>query len=65
MDVGERIAQVVAKHRDELLAQPCLLAFAAQRRLARDQPLDGVEVKSDEIGEELEHAHGAGRVEEM
>ena len=49
MTLAQRIAQVVAQHRDELLAQPSLLAFAGQRRLARDQPLDGVEVKGDEI----------------
>ncbi len=50
----------MAEHRDELLAQLGCRAFADQARLARRQPLARIEMKRDQLGEQLEHADRLG-----
>jgi hypothetical protein len=59
----ERAAQIVAQHRDELLAQLGRLARVEQRlRRGGLRPLRG-ELHPDELGEELEHRQGPRRRE--
>ena len=55
VDRGERVAQIVAEHGDELLAQLRRLALVEERRLGRRHPLVGLEVEGDEVGEQPEH----------
>jgi hypothetical protein len=58
-DGGQRIAQVVAENGDELFAQLRRGARVEQVGFRRRQPLTGVEVKGDQLGEQLEHADDA------
>ena len=61
VDGGKRIAQVMAEHRDELVAQFGRLALAEQRGLAGREALPRVEVEADQVGEQPEHADRLGR----
>ena len=54
LDRGERIAQVVAEHRDELLLQFATLAFVREGRFTDRQPLLRIEMEPDQVGEQLE-----------
>src|SRR5262249_37169127 len=63
VDRGERIAQVVAKDRDELLAQLGGAALAAEARLAEGDAGMGIDVKGDQLGEKPEHAEDPGVAE--
>ena len=56
MNRGEGVSQVVAEHGDELLAQFGGRLVVDERRLARRQPILGVEVEADQVGEEPKHA---------
>ena len=50
----------MSQHGDELLAQVRGLALVQKLRLARGQPLACVEMKRDQLGEELEHPDRLG-----
>ena len=58
VDGGERVAQIVAENRDELLAQMGQFPRAGEFRLARRQLLLAVEMRCDQVGKQREHAGG-------
>ena len=58
-DRGERIAQIVAEHRDELLAQLRRRARVEQIGLRGREAMSGFEMERDQLGEQLEHADHA------
>ena len=57
---SERIAQIVAEHRDELLAQQRRRARVEQVGLRGREAMSRLEMKGDQLGEQLEHADHAG-----
>jgi hypothetical protein len=57
---SERVAQIVAEHCDELLAQFRRVALARQLRLARFQFCGGVDLHGNEFGKQLEHVDRLG-----
>jgi len=57
---GDRITQIVPKHRDELLAQFSGPPLMEKQGLAGREPLNGIEMKSDQFCKKFEHADRFG-----
>ncbi len=53
----------MAQHGDELFAQFGALALGEEQGLAGGQPVMGVEMKGDQLGEQFEHARGFRRLQ--
>jgi hypothetical protein len=53
----------MAQHRNELLAKLGGLALVQKARFAGGQPLTGTQVKTDQLGKQLEHADRLGVVQ--
>ncbi len=59
-DGRQRVAQVVAQHGDELLAQLARGALVHQQRLGQVVPPVGLELQRDQLREQLEHGDDLG-----